>query len=292
MVKGMVSCIIPTYKRSDTLIRAVKSVINQSYKNLEIIIVDDNEPNDEYSLIVQERLKAISDERIRYIQQKKHINGAAARNVGINAARGEFIAFLDDDDEWLPSKIEKQINKLMSNQEYNGITCLYTICTNGKEVRKCAPYTGEDLHRKVLQRSVSVCTPTVIFRKKCLDESGYFDETMLRHQDLQLLLDFLCKNRMLVLPEYLVLIHTDVGVSRPSADKLIEIKQHFFEKMQRHFESYDKKTQKRIYAAHYFEIVLLAMREKKIKLIIKGLLKIGFNPLAYYDLLVRIKRRR
>lgn len=132
MVKGMVSCIIPTYKRSDTLIRAVKSVINQSYKNLEIIIVDDNEPNDEYSLIVQERLKAISDERIRYIQQKKHINGAAARNVGINAARGEFIAFLDDDDEWLPSKIEKQINKLMSNQEYNGITCLYTICTNGK----------------------------------------------------------------------------------------------------------------------------------------------------------------
>lgn len=292
MEKGLVSCIIPTYKRSDSLVRAIKSILNQTYKKLEVLVVDDNDLNDEYSLKVQERLKTIKDTRVRYIQQDKHINGAAARNAGIRASKGEYIAFLDDDDEWLPNKLEAQISLLQENPEYNAVSCLYTFCKNNKPIRKCPPYDNKELHKKVLDRSISILTPTVVFKKEALDRTGYFDESLIRHQDLQLFLDYLAKEKMILLPEYHVLIHTEIGGNRPNAEKLEEIKMHFFNKMNRHFEMYNNKERKNIYAAHYFEIVFVALKEKKFKLILKYLLKIGLNLQAYRQLYQRYKNRK
>lgn len=291
MISGLVSCIIPTYKRSDTLLRAVRSILNQTYKNLEIIVVDDNEPNDKYSLEVQKKLNTITDDRLKYLQQERHINGAAARNVGIRAAQGEYIAFLDDDDEWIENKLEVQIRELESNTEFNAISCLYTIYKNGEPIRKCALYSKENLHKKVIDRSVSIFTSTVLFRKQSLDESGYFDENLLRHQDLQLLLDFLYVNKMLVLHEYLVLLHVDDSGNRPNLDKFIEVKQQFFKKISSHLEIYNKSEQKNILASHYFEIILVALREKKLVVIFKYLIKIGPNVQAYKNLFKRYKQR-
>ncbi len=119
----LVSCVIPTYKRSDMLPRAIQSVLNQTYSNIEVLIVDDNEPNDEYSLETQKTIAVfLKDPRIKFIQQEKHINGAVARNVGINAAKGKYVAFLDDDDEWLPEKIEKQLAVLEKDETISGST--------------------------------------------------------------------------------------------------------------------------------------------------------------------------
>lgn len=292
MYKGMVSCIIPTYKRSETLIRAVNSVLNQTYKNIEVIVVDDNNPNDENSLIVQERLANISDSRLRYIQQKEHINGAVARNVGIKAANGEFIAFLDDDDEWINYKLEKQIKKLNENPDYGGISCLYTFYKNNIPYRKCEPYNDENLHRKVLNRTVSIFTSSVVLRKTCLDESGYFNESLKRHQDLQLLLDFLYNNKILVLNEYLLKINTELGTNRPNVYNFIKIKEDFFKNITKHFELYTKKEQVQIMNAHYFEIILIAIREKNIPIIFKYISKIGINIESYKHLYVRFKSRK
>ena len=101
-----VSIIIPTYKRSDLLERAIKSVINQTYKNIEIIVVDDNVNNSKEHL---QNLKIIEKyPQIIYIKNKKNLGGGLTRNVGIKASTGEYIAFLDDDDEFYPTKIEKQ----------------------------------------------------------------------------------------------------------------------------------------------------------------------------------------
>ncbi|MGN8646343.1 glycosyltransferase family 2 protein [Gracilibacillus sp. HCP3S3_G5_1] len=292
MINGLVSCIIPTYKRNDTLLRAINSVLEQTYKNLEVIVVDDNEPNDDYSKIVQKKLSTITDKRVRYIQQDKHINGAAARNVGIRASKGEFIAFLDDDDEWLVTKIEKQVMILKESNEYGAVSCLYTYYDNGNPIRKAPHYTTKDLHLKVLNRSVSILTSTVLFRKEALDKSGYFDESFIRHQDLQLFLDFLKVNKMQVLSEYDVKIHIDEGGNRPNSIKMIKIKEHFLKKMEHHFNLYDNKTQKRIYSGHYFEIIFLLIKEKRFLLSIRYLLKIGFNPTAYYDVFKRLLGRR
>ena len=94
-VQGLVSVIIPTYRRSDMLDRAIKSVLNQTYDNIELLLVNDNIPNDEYSQALLDRVKIYeTDDRFRLILQEKHINGAAARNAGIKEAKGEYIAFL------------------------------------------------------------------------------------------------------------------------------------------------------------------------------------------------------
>ena len=108
---GLVSVIIPTYKRSDLLPRAIHSVQGQTYRNIEVLVVNDNvSPDDEYSQRLYTLIDSIDDDRVRLISQPKHINGAAARNAGIRDAKGEFIAFLDDDDYWESEKVELQVS--------------------------------------------------------------------------------------------------------------------------------------------------------------------------------------
>src|SRR3989338_8677774 len=103
MVK--VSVIIPTHNRPELLKRAVKSVLNQTYKDLEVIVVDDG-----LEKRADETVNSFNDSRLKYIQHPEEKGGSAARNTGIKNSSGEFIAFLDDDDEWLPEKLEIQIN--------------------------------------------------------------------------------------------------------------------------------------------------------------------------------------
>lgn len=292
MFNNLVSCVIPTYKRSDSLLRAVESVLNQTYKEVEVVVVDDNHSNDDYSKEVQRKIRELNDERVRYVQQDKHINGAVARNVGIKNAKGRFVAFLDDDDEWSHEKIQKQIDHLSKNTQAKGISCLYTIYNNGVPVRKCPPYSPENLHKKVLGRDVSVFTSTTVFDREALLSFGGFDEDLLRHQDLQLLTDFLSRFEMVVLNEYLVKLHSDIGGNRPNTDKLIEIKKIFLNKMKSDIEKYSTTEIKAIYAAHHFEIVFSALKEKKVKIAIQYLTKIGFNLSAYKKIISRIRERR
>ena len=98
-IAGLVSVVMPTYKRSEMLSRAIDSVLAQTYTNIELLLVNDNEPGDEFTKDLQQRVAVYStDSRFKLILQEKHVNGAVARNVGIRQAKGEYIAFLDDDD--------------------------------------------------------------------------------------------------------------------------------------------------------------------------------------------------
>ncbi len=100
----LVSVIIPTYNRADLIGHTLDSAINQSYRNLEIIVIDDGSVDN-----TEEVVKAIGDSRIRYIRHQTNCGGSTARNTGIEAARGEYIAFLDSDDIWVPNKIQLQL---------------------------------------------------------------------------------------------------------------------------------------------------------------------------------------
>ena len=100
----LVSVIIPTYNRADLIGHTLESVINQSYRNLEIIVIDDGSVDN-----TEEVVKAIGDSRIRYIRHQTNCGGSTARNTGVEAARGEYIAFLDSDDIWVPNKIQLQL---------------------------------------------------------------------------------------------------------------------------------------------------------------------------------------
>ncbi len=112
-----VSVIIPTYKRADFLPRAINSVLNQTYKNVEIIIVDDNGNQSEYQSKTQAMIEELygEAENIIYIKNDENIGGANSRNKGVGVSSGDYLCFLDDDDIYLPNKIETQLKYMVDN---------------------------------------------------------------------------------------------------------------------------------------------------------------------------------
>lgn len=111
-----VNVIIPTSGRSGLLKRAIKSVLEQTFQDFEIIVVDDNNPG-EIKAQTHEIVRDFNDERLRYVPHEINKGNAAARNTGINLAKGEYVAFLDDDDIFLPQKLEEHINILDESAE-------------------------------------------------------------------------------------------------------------------------------------------------------------------------------
>lgn len=121
----LVSVVIPTYARNDMLERAINCVLKQTHQNLEIIVIDDNPADSEYRKMAEAIMeKYKEDSRIRYIQNPQNLGGAGARNVGIEFSKGEYIAFLDDDDEYYPEKIEKQL-KVFLNSPSDKLALVY-----------------------------------------------------------------------------------------------------------------------------------------------------------------------
>lgn len=126
--KTLVSVIIPTYNRAGIIRRTIESVLAQTYQNLEIIIVDDASKDN-----TEEVVKAIEDERIRYVPNAKNHGASITRNNGVEAAKGEYVAFLDSDDVWLPDKIELQL-PLLYNHPHPEKVVGYTQVTNDEGV--------------------------------------------------------------------------------------------------------------------------------------------------------------
>ena len=293
MINNLVTCIIPSYKRADTLERAIDSVLSQTYKEIEVLVVDDNIKGDEYCIALKDILaKYKDDERVKLITQPIHINGAEARNAGIRAAQGEWIAFLDDDDEWLPSKIEKQIKALQAHPECMGASCYYNEYYKGQLFHTCPPYSADNLNFKVFTRQVAMYTPTLIMRKDKILEFGGFDNSLQRHQDLQLLVEFTFRNKMLVVPEILVKVHCDSLINRPSLEKFVDVKRKYFASVNTVFQTYSKPEQNLIKCAHYYEIVVCAIKVRDFKAAIKYLFKAGLNFTAIKMLRKRIQDKK
>lgn len=178
-----VSVIIPTYNSSKLLKEAIGSVLSQTYPILEIIVVDDGS-TDDTAKVVQEYVRAQEHKstgaQVKYIRQENK-GPAAARNKGIREARGNYIAFLDSDDLWLPDKIEKQI-VLFEKSDYAMVYCDMSHVVNGKTVYKSYlkgrgyKYFGKgDIYNNLLRENF-IFTPTVIMRRCILDRMEGFDE--------------------------------------------------------------------------------------------------------------------
>lgn len=292
MEKVLVSCVIPTYKRNDTLERAIRSALNQTYSSLEVLVVDDNEKGSEYSESVKNIIKSVDDKRVKYITQPEHVNGAEARNAGVRVAEGEWIAFLDDDDEWLPQKIEKQIEALNHHSECMGASCYYDEYVDGKLVHSCPPYNTDNLNFKVLTRQVAMYTPTLLLRREKILEFGGFDNTLKRHQDLQLLAEFTHRNKMLVVEDFLVRVYGDSLINRLPLEKLIRVKADYFNSVASVFNAYPERERKLIKCAHYYEVVFCALKEHNMMSAINFLLKAGVNLAAIKMLIQRFKDRK
>lgn len=194
-IKDLVSVIIPTYNRAHLIKRSAMSVLNQTYSNLELIIVDDGSTDN-----TEEVVKSIDDNRVIYIKQPNQC-ACAARNNGIDHAQGEFIAFQDSDDVWHLDKLEKQIKCL---KETGADLCF--CCLNRIENGICVEIKGSGFNEGFIHPSIlpsNVGTQTLVAKYKVF-EYERFDESMPRLQDLELLLRVQKKQKLYCLKLALV----------------------------------------------------------------------------------------
>lgn len=253
-IKGLVSVVIPTYKRSELLKKAIDTTLDQTYSNIELLVVNDNIPGDEYSIELYKLIDSYDDKRLKLVEQEKHINGAAARNAGIKEAKGEYIAFQDDDDYWEKTKIEDQVRQIESlDESWGAVSCLMRFYKNGKLVRACLPYRDGNVLFDVLSLRTGLGTGALLIRRTALDKAGYFDETLLRHQDLQLFAGLTSNYKVCLLKKYLHNRETKDNQNRPDAKRLDHIKNEYFRSISSILDKCSKIERKQIIIMHRFD---------------------------------------
>jgi len=184
MFKPRVSIIMPTYNRLHLIGNAIRSILNQTYKDFELIVVDDCPEKR-----AEEVVKKFKDKRIIYVKHEQQKGGAAARNTGIRIARGDFIGFIDDDDEWLPKKLEIQMKKFKNTS--NDVGFCFSAVRNileDREKNSKVPEGIADYYELALRRFKGFLTITLIIKKFVFDKVGLFDETLPSHQEPDLII--------------------------------------------------------------------------------------------------------
>ncbi len=213
-MENLVSVIMPTYNSSEFIRQAVVSVLSQSYQNLEIIVIDDGSTVGNAAEIVGELIK--QDGRVRYLRQD-NAGQAAARNFGIADARGEFVALLDDDDEWIdPGKLKKQLDFFEHHPDcVLAGTGMRGVDEKGRKAYDyIPPQTDEKIRRNILFGSCFI-NSSVVFRKAAFKAvGGYKAGEVMRHvEDYELWLNLGTVGKMANLPFYGVRCRL-----RPSSD--------------------------------------------------------------------------
>lgn len=219
MNNPLVSVVIPTYRRPDMIARAVESVLNQTYDNIEIFVVDDNDPSFPERKATEEVMAQFeSNPRVTYIQHERNKNGSAARNTGWRQAKGEYITYLDDDDEISPRKIQAQVECLEALDESWGAcyTAYHTLMKDGS-IQKSTTNQSGDVYLRALMRVFYMGSGSnVLLRKNVVDEINGYDEDFKRNQDIEFMARAFENYKVAYVPEDLLTIHWEVrAIHRP-----------------------------------------------------------------------------
>lgn len=185
----LVSVIITTHNRLPSIVlRAVNSVLNQTYGYIEIIVVDDSTYNYPYRAEVEKKIREAS-QGIIFIKHDECMGACAARNTGLSYSKGNYVAFLDDDDEWLPEKIEKQI-KGFTDSKIALVYCGFWIIgeNNEKNIAQMTYMEGYVFPALLKHDFTGITTSNPLIKKECLEEVGAFDVKMQSLQDYDMLL--------------------------------------------------------------------------------------------------------
>ena len=182
---SLVSVIIPTYNRANVVQKAVDSVLDQTYKNTEIIIVDDGSTDNTKQALLP------YGSRIKYLNKKQGVS--SARNLGIKKAAGEYMAFLDSDDEWYPEKLEKQLKYFEKNPNHGMVYTSYEQISN--DVRQLCYSSAQsvegNLFNEILRSfgiNLFIATPSIMIRKEVFFDIGYYNENLITGEDIELYL--------------------------------------------------------------------------------------------------------
>lgn len=241
-MQDLVSAIITTYKRGpETVVRAVTSIIRQTYPNIEIIVVDDSPDTYELRDEVEKAVKAVAPDAV-YLRNRENAGACVSRNNGVAAARGEYVAFLDDDDEWLPEKIEKQLN-MLTREQAAMVYCLYSTSNDDGDPKKPerVKCPSGNIYEELIWENFIGSTSFPLIRKSCLTEIGGFDPLMKSAQDYDVWLRLARRYPICCLNESLGIYHSYQGerISN-NAQKRIDGQLRLIEKNRDYLESHTK----------------------------------------------------
>ena len=182
----LISVIIPTYKGNKSLKNSIQSVSDQTYKNIEIIVVDDNDPQTEERKLTEQIIKSLG-KSIYYYKHPKNLNGSAARNTGIKNANGDFICFLDDDDVYMPWRIQDAVDTLRKG--FDIVFSDVIIYKNGYFYNTIEMSNSKNWLYDLLMDGNLIGTGSNLFLKRSIfDKVNGFNESYSRHQDYEFLI--------------------------------------------------------------------------------------------------------
>lgn len=207
----MISVVIPTRNRAGLVCRAVRSVLSQSHRNLECIVVDDASDDGTAA-----KIEALGDPRLKVVVHDSPRHASAARNTGIAVASGTYIAFLDDDDEWLPTKLARQLDLLRSLPEPVGMVYCwveYLDNVSGRVTRYAPTLTGNVFPEVFDRQRIGPCSSLMV-RRDVLEVVGGFDDQLPRGNDGDFIRRVCRQYEVDYVPEILVRMHTGHGYER------------------------------------------------------------------------------
>lgn len=288
----LVSVVMATYKREETLKKALKSLVEQTYDKVEIILVDDN-ANKEWNSKVEKIVNEISKiHPIVYIQNETNKGSAETRNIGIRQSTGDYITFLDDDDIYLPNKIKNQVEHMIKDESDFSITDLELLNENGKRIetrkREYIKDTSKEALLKYHLMHHMTGTDTMMFKKEYLLKIGGFpgidvgDEFYL----MQRAIEEGGKFSYLPTCDIKAYVHTQTdGLS--SGESKINGENALYEFKLKYFNRLDKKSIRYIKMRHYAVLAFAEIRRKDYMKFINNAMKSAFcSPIDCINLIL------
>lgn len=266
MAMKLVSVIIPTYARPKFLSRAIESVLSQTYKNIEIIVVDDNGEGTENQKYTEQLIhEFIDSNKVVYIKHSVNKNGAAARNTGLNNSHGEYIAFLDDDDQFLPLKIEKQVAILEVSPIKVGACYCNWAWFDEKKLIKVNRHlgTGNLFESMLLMENIICGGSSLLIRRNVCKELEGFDDSFKRHQDWEFLIRFFRKYELTLVNEVLLYVHLESRIFTSNPDIVEKVRVKFLSTFENDINQC--KSANKIFMLHYYAICIAFLRGGKLK---------------------------
>jgi glycosyltransferase involved in cell wall biosynthesis len=221
----LVSVIITTYNRPELLPRAIQSVLDQTHEEIECIVVDDCSSSDR----TREVVNSFNDSRVTYHRHMRNRGLSAARNTGIELSDGEYVAFLDDDDEWAPTKLQRQVSLFEELDDDFGIVYCwmnYRSDETDEVLRTYRPKNRGDIFPQTLDGQPIGAGSTLLVRRSVARSVGGFDETLPRGVDGDFIQRVCQEYKVDYVPELLVEYYVEHGHQRITRDDEDGLRNH------------------------------------------------------------------
>ncbi|MCD7859067.1 MAG: glycosyltransferase family 2 protein [Firmicutes bacterium] len=253
---ALVSVIITTYHNEELLPRAIDSVLAQTYPNVEILVVDDNDPQSPSRDATEKVMLAYPT--VKYLKHTCNRNGSAARNTGIAAAEGRYLAFLDNDDLYLQTHLSRCVRALAEHPDCSAVLCGVLKFRSGL-CWQLVPAMQGDPARELLFSETALGTGSNLFvSADAAREIGGFDESFFRHQDVEFGLRLFSRFRAVSLPCFSILKDMGGYSNAPDFDRFLLAKQHLWETFSEQIGRLSLEEQHRYYAGQYHALLYTA----------------------------------